>query len=116
MEFIKENNSIEDRINLTYEDCNKTRATVEFSCFVTAPDYIYRIAEVILEITGQIELRTPFNEAPSDATPESRKERWEVMRECFKNPYVILNMYDRFDTTKLTDGHFMLLEKLERDH
>ena len=38
------------------------------------------------------------------------------MRACFKKPYVILKMYEEFDSTKLTDGHFILLDRLEKDH
>ena len=51
-EFFVELNKITDRINDTYEECNKTRATVEFSSFVLPPDFIYRIGEVILELTS----------------------------------------------------------------
>ena len=77
---MKKENAILDRINDTYEASNKTKATVEFSCYATPPDFIYRIAEMILELTGQIPLRTPFENSPSDATPESRAEMWQKLR------------------------------------
>lgn len=50
--YFKEYQSIQDRMNEDYEECNKTRATIEFSSYLEPPDYIYRISEVILEITG----------------------------------------------------------------
>ena len=56
----------------------------------------------MLEITSQISLRTPFEKEPSDATPESRAKRWLEIREAWKNPEVVLNMYDKFDVNKLT--------------
>ena len=71
---------------------------------------------MILELTGQIPLRTPFENSPSDATPASRAEMWEKLRQGFKNHDVILKMYEEFDTTRLTDDHFMLLDRLEKDH
>ena len=71
---------------------------------------------MILELTGQIPLRTPFEDLPSDATPESRTEMWKKLRQGFKNHDVILKMYEEFDTTRLTDNHFMLLNRLEVDH
>ena len=80
IEFLKKENSILDRINETYEASNKTKATVEFSCYAQPPDFIYRIAEMILELTGQIPLRTPYENSPSDATPASRAEMWEKLR------------------------------------
>ena len=78
--YFDELNKIYDRLNDTYEECNKTRATVEFYSYAKPPDYIYRIGEVILEVTCQIPLRTPFETEASDATPESRDARWKQIR------------------------------------
>ena len=115
-ELFQKLNSITDRMEDTYEECNTNRATIEFYTFAKPPDYIYRIGEAILEITCQIPLRTPFESEPSDATPESRAARWKVIREGWRDPEVILKMYERFDVNKLTEDHFSLLAKIEKDH
>ena len=100
------------KIEPIYEECNKTRATVEFSSYALPPDYIHYIGEAIGEITLQIPLRTPSIVNDSSSLKKlSKEERWKEIRTMFYNPEVIINMYERLNTNALTEDHFLSLNR-----
>ena len=116
-EFFKKKERITWKIEPVYEECNKTRATVEFYSYAEPPDYIYYIGEVIGEITCQIPLRTPsIVDETRTVQKLSKEERWKEIRTMFYDPQVILNMYEQLNTNNLTEDHFLSLNRLNLFH